>query len=230
MNFQGNFRTIASVDPAPLQDLVRQLTRDHWTGDTTRQSRYEAHQATQAIGIVYDYDFRHTNPTRLPPYELFRPVLQPIFATVALHYESPPEEQHLIRTIGSGFFIRVSLVRLNPQAVISPHQDKNFSLAHSHRVHLPVITNDKVNFTVGSETRNMRAGELIEINNRRMHSVSNESDEGRVHLILDWVMPGEPCCCAAKQHPGEPCSPRACVETDRLNIPCNCYPEEPVVH
>jgi hypothetical protein len=37
----------------------------------------------------------------------------------------------------------------------------------------------------------MRAGEMWEINNRRVHSVSNQGRDARVHLIIDYVQPGE---------------------------------------
>lgn len=226
MNFQGNFNRISTVDIAPLKNLVLQLTPLHWADDTTRQNRYEVHQDTQTIGLVYDEDFRHTNPTRRPPLELFGPELQPILAVTADHFESRPEAQSLFGTHGHGYFIRASLVRLAPGGKILPHQDKNFSLAHSHRVHVPVVTNDKVTFTVGSETINMKEGEVIEINNRRWHSVSNDGQDDRVHLILDWVTPAEPCCCSYKLHPGIPCSPQACIESDRLKIECNCFPDD----
>ena len=126
---------------------------------------------------------------------------------------------------GLGYFVRATLVRLNAGGSISQHQDNNFSLTHSHRVHVPVITNDDVTFTVGSESINMRPGEVIEINNRRLHSVENNGSEHRVHLILDYVLPGEACCCGSKLHPQTLCSPQACMETDHLRIPCTCYPE-----
>jgi hypothetical protein len=66
---------------------------------------------------------------------------------------------------------------------------------------------------------------MYEINNRRMHSVQNRSEEDRVHVILDFVLPGEKCCCGATRHPRTLCSPRACEPTDHLKIPCNCFPE-----
>jgi aspartyl/asparaginyl beta-hydroxylase (cupin superfamily) len=116
-------------------------------------------------------------------------------------------------------------VQLRAGGVIAPHRDNNFSLTHSHRIHLPVITNEHVLFTVGDDTMNLPAGGMYEINNRRTHSVENLSDEARVHVILDFVLPGEKCCCGRKLHPQTLCSPQACAPTDRLQIPCNCFPE-----
>ena len=227
MNFQGNFRDLGKLDISPIRDLVIQLTDDDWAREDTRQKRYEVHKDTQFIGIAYDEDFRHMQPTRRPAYELFGPVLHPLFVHVADYFETLPET--LIKFDGpvQGYFIRVSLVKLLPGGRIDEHQDMNFSLAHSHRVHVPIITNDKVFFNVGSETRNLKTGEIVEINNRRKHSVRNDGEDGRVHLILDWVFPWEPCCCADKTHPEEPCTPDACLMTDRLKIPCDCYPVDP---
>ena len=35
------------------------------------------------------------------------------------------------------------------------------------------------------------------------------------HLILDYVLKGEKCCCGEKRHPDQPCTPEACLDTDR---------------
>ena len=58
---------------------------------------------------------------------------------------------------------------------------------NSRRIHIPLVTTDNVDFTVGGEQRAMREGELWEINNAREHSVVNRGVERRVHLIIDWV-------------------------------------------
>ncbi|MDZ7645493.1 MAG: aspartyl/asparaginyl beta-hydroxylase domain-containing protein [Woeseiaceae bacterium] len=226
MNFAGNFKYLGSVDTRELRRRVDTLTEEQWSAFEMRQKRYEVHRDTQTIGLVFNPDFRHSHPTRLPALEIFQDALQPVLATVAGHYEATDEGQRLTQQYGLGYFIRATLVRLRAGGTIDPHRDNNFSLVHSHRVHLPVITNDQVLFTVGSETRALAAGEIHEINNRRMHSVRNESAEDRVHFILDFVLPGEMCCCGRRLHPGTLCSPQACLATDRLQVPCTCHPEE----
>lgn len=226
MNFPGNFFHIGDLDNAELKKEVLKLTDDQWESFSIRQKRYEVHQHTQTIGLVYDLDFRHSHPTRLPALELFEAVLRPVLWMAADHFEDTRTGRELIQAHGKGYFIRVSLVRLKAGCTIAKHQDMNFSLTHSHRLHLPVITNDKVWFTVGSETLNLREGQLYEINNRRLHSVANQGDADRVHLILDFVLPGERCCCGVRHNPDTRCSPQACLETVRLKIPCTCHPED----
>jgi len=60
-------------------------------------------------------------------------------------------------------------------------------LINSHRVHIPIVTNDQITFMVGGEEKQMKVGEVWEINNATFHRVMNESNEDRIHLILDWV-------------------------------------------
>lgn len=225
MNFPGNFFHIGTLDPRELLDLVAGLTEGQWDEFSLRQKRYEVHRDTQTIGLVYDLDFRHSHPTRLPLLQTFESALKPALWMTADHFEDTDHARQLIAERGPGYFIRASLVKLGAGCSIAAHQDNNFSLTHSHRVHLPIVTNDKVTFTVGRETIHMAEGQLYEINNRRMHSVDNQGSEDRVHLILDFVLPGEKCCCGTRHHPDTLCSPQACLATDRQQIPCTCYPE-----
>jgi hypothetical protein len=225
MNFPGSFRYIGGVEIAEIRKLVMQLTPPQWAGFPLRQKRYEVHRDTQTIGLVFDPDFRHTHPTRLPALEVFQESLRPALEMAAVFYEESPRGQELVKQFGLGYFVRATLVQLKAGGSIAPHQDNNFSLTHSHRIHLPVITNDQVLFTVGDDTMSLPAGDMYEINNRRMHSVQNRSEEDRVHVILDFVLPGEKCCCGVTRHPRTLCSPKACEPTDHLKIPCNCFPE-----
>ena len=53
-------------------------------------------------------------------------------------------------------------------------------MKHTHRVHVPIITNDKVDFTIGHSKEDMQrvkfeSGIGIELNNQAFHSVVNNS-------------------------------------------------------
>jgi hypothetical protein len=226
MNFPGNFNRIGEIDISELRALVLDLSAEQWRNLEVRQNRYEVHKHTETIGLVYDPDFRHTHPTRLPALQLFEAALKPVLWMIADHFEQTEAGQRLIQENHLGYFIRASLVRLKAGCGIAAHRDMNFSLTHSHRVHLPLITNDNVLFTVGNETINMPEGQLFEVNNRRVHSVQNDGANDRVHLILDFVLPGEKCCCGEKLHPDTRCSPQACLDTVVGRTPCTCYPED----
>jgi quercetin dioxygenase-like cupin family protein len=225
MNFDGSFRRIGSANIEPIKALVGAIEEEEWDQENVRQQRYEVHKDTQTIPLVHDYDFRHTNPTRHPALERFGPIIRPILAITADFYDSSEKGRALTARHGIGYFVRANLVRLAPGGTIDEHCDGNFSLTHSHRVHVPIVTNDRVLFKVGQETLSIPEGEIYEINNRRPHSVHNAGDSARVHLILDYVLKGEKCCCGEKHHPDQPCTPDACMDTVRGRIPCTCYPE-----
>jgi len=222
MNFSGNYLHIADVDVWPLKQLLLGLDDSQWQNETLRQQRYEVHRDTETINLVFDPDFRHTHPTKLPMLRVFEHSLRPVLTTIADHYDHSDRGRALSENHGRGYFVRANIVKLKAGGEIPAHADGNFSLAHSHRVHLPIVTNDDVRFTVGDEECHLPEGGLFEINNRRTHNVVNAGAEDRTHLILDYVLPGEKCCCGQKMHPETACNPQACLLTDQFKIPCTC--------
>jgi hypothetical protein len=226
MNFDDNFRRIGSANVEPMKAMLAEIGDAQWQSKTTRQQLYEAHRAAQTVLLVHDKHYRHSEPTRQPALKAFGPVIRPVLGITADFFDKSQKGLELTRKHGIAYFIRASFLRLLPGAAIAEHRDLEFSQAHSHRVHVPVITNDQVWFTVGGETLNIPEGEIYEINNRRPHSVRNEGDEPRVHLVLDYVIKGEMCCCGERLHPDEPCTPEACHDTATGLVPCTCMPEK----
>jgi quercetin dioxygenase-like cupin family protein len=92
------------------------------------------------------------------------------------------------RIYGDGDFIRILIVKLKKHTYIKPHTDNGQSLLLCHRTHIPIITNNMVTFTINDETKTLDEGEIWEINNQLTHSVKNDSDIDRVHLILDYFV------------------------------------------
>jgi hypothetical protein len=222
VNFAGKFIHIGDIDISHLKQQILQLSSEEWLADSKTKQQYEDYADTETIQLVWDADCRHIHPTKLPALAKFAKSIQPILARIAAYYESSEKWRALFEKNGNGYFIRAKIVKLKAGGEILEHQDKHFSLVHSHRVHVPITTNDNVHFEVADLTFNMLEGEMVEINNRLLHSVKNGGNTDRVHLILDWVVPGEQCCCSDKIHPSVPCNPQACMETDQLNVPCCC--------
>ena len=78
---------------------------------------------------------------------------------------------------------------LKPYTDIPKHRDNGYILEKGHRIHIPLKTNENILFNVGKTTTNLLEGNIYEINNCRPHSVINNSDENRYHLILDLIDP-----------------------------------------
>ena len=183
MYIDGLCRHLGTVDPKPLAEAIAALGDDAWDEYDFRQKAFRVHAATQTIPLLYDEDMRHTNPTTWPRFAEVESALQPVLDLIRNSY--------LQQGQGDGYFVRIILTRLRPLSGIPPHVDNGPSLVRSHRHHLAVATNPKVQFLIGGKPHHFGAGEVWEINNRQQHEVRNYSEERRVHLIADYVVPGE---------------------------------------
>jgi aspartyl/asparaginyl beta-hydroxylase (cupin superfamily) len=86
-----------------------------------------------------------------------------------------------------GEIISFMFVNLPSKKQVMPHVDWLPFASKFDRFHIPVITNNDCIFTVGDESKNLKVGELWEINNDKfIHSVYNGGETDRVHIIMDW--------------------------------------------
>jgi len=171
----NNFLLLRSdIDVRPIKEKLAQVPEDAW-GQSDREHQFEIHQQTQALLLIYDDDFRHCNPTYLDTYSQFEGELKPLLDFIAENY------QH------DGFVVRLIFAKLQGRGTIPRHADREYSLLKCYRIHIPIISNDDVFFTVGGEQKVLRPGEMWEINNATFHAVDNQSDEDRIHMIIDWV-------------------------------------------
>lgn len=81
-------------------------------------------------------------------------------------------------------FPRVMFARLPAGGEISVHTDSEASF-YIHKIHVPLITNDKTMFRVGQKEEHLPVGEIVEVNNKRSHGVRNDGGEDRIHLIFE---------------------------------------------
>lgn len=163
MNIGRPYIDLGAVDIDAIAHYVNSLTLADWQKDMSRQARYKEHQQTQTVFIRFmGRDF--------PRAAEFLPILDPILA-------------HLpgLHDLQSCF-----LVKLPAGREVSPHDDIGEYFARIHRYHIPIVTNDQVRFQLGNLHLHLETGRLYEINNcSGLHSVRNEGDADRVHLIFD---------------------------------------------
>lgn len=82
----------------------------------------------------------------------------------------------------------VRLMKLDAGAVIKPHSDHCLNFEEGEvRIHIPVITNTRVKFFLEEEQIPMQEGTCWYLNLSLQHSVNNESDINRVHLVIDGI-------------------------------------------
>jgi hypothetical protein len=87
----------------------------------------------------------------------------------------------------------VRLMRLASGSVINRHTDHELSFEEGMvRMHVPVVTNDKVEFHLNDTRVVMEAGSCWYLRLSDPHSVSNGGGTSRVHMVIDafangWV-------------------------------------------
>jgi hypothetical protein len=104
--------------------------------------------------------------------------------------------------------IRMQFARMSSGATIYKHTDRGMWVRYSHRIHVPLFTNNGIYF-IAESPRGFhlripsKVGAAYEFNNAVPHAVRNYGDD-RVHLILDWAE--EPAAFITKLEPGQVCS------------------------
>ena len=157
-----------------IKNYVKFFMEKDWEKYTFRQDTFDVHSETQTIPIIYNEDFDKEILDKGTHHGVFVKILGSI-------------ESELLAKHGSGHIVRAILVKLPSKCQIKPHQDHGKSLKETLRYHLPIITNEDVVFTVGGESKNLKEGLLWEIKNtEKIHSVINNGQIDRIHLIIDW--------------------------------------------
>ena len=69
------------------------------------------------------------------------------------------------------------------------HKDAELSYEHDAiRIHIPIATNDEVEFYLDKERMNLSEGECWYMNFNLPHYIINNSKEERIHLVIDALV------------------------------------------
>jgi hypothetical protein len=89
--------------------------------------------------------------------------------------------------------LSVRLLNLAAGAFIKEHRDADLAFEKGEiRVHIPVQTNNEVEFILDGENICLKEGECWYMNFNLHHSINNKSNKDRIHLVIDaevndWV-------------------------------------------
>jgi hypothetical protein len=83
---------------------------------------------------------------------------------------------------------RAMLIKLPAKKSIAKHIDRGHHLETCDRIHLPIITDNNVKFIINETVYPMPSGVVARINNNVLHGVENNSENDRVHLVMDFIV------------------------------------------
>lgn len=174
---KDNYKFLSKIDVTGLKNKIKELPNEVWDEHTLRQTISKVHRHTQTLEIMWDIESLQTNKIGKIHSNYYKLDMKSFLNKIKPIYES---------NYGNGYFVRVLLVKLKSNTNIATHKDSGESLINCKRTHIPIITNKLVLFTINNEKKHLSEGEIWEIDNTKEHSVSNDSNEDRIHLIVDY--------------------------------------------
>tara|TARA_R100000908_G_scaffold16199_3_gene6125 strand:+ start:2797 stop:3345 length:549 start_codon:yes stop_codon:yes gene_type:complete len=169
-----NFKTHAYIDVSSIKRKALEYTKDNWDSYDYRQKTFDVHKQTKTIPLLWDEKVQG----RPKSYNEINKYQKELLMIHTL----------LTNKIGLGYMATAMLINLPSKKIISRHKDVGYFFAAIHRIHIPIVTDPKCIFTIEEEKRNLQEGEVVEIdNNDKYHSVENNSDIDRIHLLIDWL-------------------------------------------
>lgn len=180
---QGNFLRLAeSIYVAPILSALSSLPH-LWSVNTARQTcAGSPHHDTESIWL--------RGPEELTVHSVFHDVVAHDYPSAAdLSPAVVALLAPLIQSIQATELGRVMIVNLKPGGKIDLHADEGVYAEHYSRFHLVLSSNSGNTFTCGEESVHMKPGEFWWFNHQIAHTVSNDSDSDRIHIIVDAVTP-----------------------------------------
>lgn len=173
-----NFKLIKYYDVSELVNIISKFDTE-WRLDTSRQNQKNSvHQNTNTY-YIKSFVTNWSEGDKLTVFPL---------ANNIKVLKIVNEICNDLEKMYNGKCSIAMIVKLLSDSDIDPHQDDTEYLGLTRRHHIPLQTNNNVFFNVGTEKINMKVGECWEINNSKVHFVENNSNEDRIHLIVD-IMP-----------------------------------------
>jgi hypothetical protein len=169
------FRHLGSTGVSTLLDRVERVPESTWVSENEgKPIKINNLTDTQHITFRYVDNFDDVFDFRdFPIWEEWKDTLLPIMeqAAASLGYTD-------FR------FPRAMLAKLPAGSKILPHTDGKAS-HYIHKIHVPLVTNAGTTFHVGDQAMHIPAGEMYEVNNKRVHAVENDGDFDRIHFIFE---------------------------------------------
>jgi len=183
-------RIATGLNVKPLQEALERQSH-LWLEETTRQEYPgSAHRDTRCIFLRWarsrtvEAGFTEIPAVNYPAMNKF-PEVSPILVEASIFLDFHFEASKVGRII---------ITELKPGGFIDPHVDEGAYADHYERFHIVVKSKEGNRFFVEDkpevgEFAHMREGELWWFNHKKRHYVFNGSNEPRIHLIVDAVVP-----------------------------------------
>ena len=169
-------RQLCAIDTSVLQKMIARIPERSWDiADAQKENQFFCFHHTQHM--IFRFIPGNQDPHsyyETPVWKLWEPVLSPIFeqAVASYQFERP-------------IYPKAMLARLLAGHSIDMHVDGAGSNLLTHKIHIPVQTNQDVLFFSENCPFHLSEGVAYEVNNVKPHGVKNGGSRDRIHLIFE---------------------------------------------
>lgn len=174
---------LGKVDISTLKNLVARTSEQVWNLENEhKENNFECFHHTRHIIFRFIEGMRdHHRFYSNPIWSVWQENLLPILNQVVVSYD-----------FRQPVFPKVMLARLAAGAVIDRHVDGAGSNLYTHKIHVPLETNEQSRMFIRDEAFHLKEGYAYEVNNLAPHGVENLGATDRIHLIFEVFDEREP--------------------------------------
>lgn len=176
MKLDVKLKTLGPVNHAPLKAAMLAATPEMWLEEQLRQKSFDVHAKTHSMILLFAEGWPDIQVKKHSAWDRYSAYALPLIRQIIRDHYQP-----------HGTVIRAMLAKLLAGKAIDEHMDEHPSFAVGHRIHVPLVTNDRIRFMIDGDDFYLKEGIAYEVSNLDYHAVANESDEDRVHFIFDYV-------------------------------------------
>jgi hypothetical protein len=169
-------RELGPVDTSELTAVVARASDTVWNlEDSRKENRFKVLHDTRHIVFRFIEGNRdHRRFYSNPIWDLWQRFLMPVMEVAVRPYQ-----------FRQPVFPKVMLARLAARGVVDKHSDGPGSNLYTHKIHIPIQTNDQAWIDVGGRRFHLHPGHAYELNNLAPHGAENAGASDRIHLILE---------------------------------------------
>ena len=171
-----HLRELGAVEISAVKDLIARLSETVWNAEDEREeNNFECfHHTRHIIFRFIERNRDHRNFYSNPIWQIWQNHLLPVIEQASSQYN-----------FRQPVYPKVMLARLAAGAVIDRHTDGADSNLYTHKIHVPVDTNENARMFIRDRYFHLKEGEAYEVNNIVPHSVENLGATDRIHLIFE---------------------------------------------
>ena len=185
MRWNGSLReVIKTCDYKGILEILKTVPEEEWNKDTVVRNSKEKVDNTNLDTRALMLKYKSTAATGpgFVDYEKndveilnkLQPILKQIVSDIKKFYRY--ENLKLTAILFS---------ELKKGGIIPEHSDAGKMLTTHHRIHIPLVSDPAVKFTLDHKDYYLEPGHGYEINNQLTHEVRNESNIDRIHMLID---------------------------------------------